>query len=214
MTPNDTVQSVPPIGDPSDAVLAHAFPPPPPALDPLPSRVQQITLLRLFVAGLLAALAGMWLSFQHHELLQHGGFFLMTYAVVMAASWLPPSVLSRRVDRLLERWVRNSSSGYYGVMALATFAQLELASVLDSIAGFEFAISKLREFAIQTAIGFSREAVMNFVWAMAWPWKLMPEHGLWPAAILVAATWGVFRLGREVLPHTMLQAALRTPRAP
>lgn len=214
MTPNDTVQTVPPNGEPSDAGLARAFPPPPPALDPLPSRLQQMTLLLLLVAGLLAALAGMLLTFQHHELLQHGGFFLMTYAVVMAASWLPPSVLSRRVDRLLERWVRNSSGGYYGVMALATFVQLELASLLDSIGGFEFAIPKVREFAIQTVVGFSMDSLMNFVWAMAWPWKLMPEHGFWAAAILVAATWGVFRVGREVLPHTMLEAAARTPHAP
>ncbi len=214
MTPKVTVQPVPANGEPCDAVLSQAFPPPPPALDPLPSRVQQITLLLLLVTGLCAALAGMLLSFQYHELLQQGGFFLMTYAVLMAASWLPPSVLSRRVDRLLERWVRNSSGGYYGVMALATFAQLELASLLDSIAAFEFAIPQLREFAIHTAIGFSMDAVMNFVWAMAWPGKLLPQHGLWAAAILVAATWGVFRLGREILPHTMLQAAPRIPRAP
>lgn len=207
------MQTAPPNGESTDAVLAHASPPPPPALDPLPSRIQQITLLLILVAGLSAALAGMLFSFEHHELLQHGGFFLMTYAVVMGASWLPPSVLSRRMDRLLDRWVRNSSGGYYGVMALATFAQLELASLLDSIAAFEFAIPQLREFAIQTAIGFSMDSVKNFVWAMAWPWKLMPEHGIWAAAILVALTWGVFRLGRELLPHTMLEAAARNPHA-
>src|SRR5688572_11003033 len=98
------------------AAPPSVLPPPPPALDPRPSLLQSRWLGVLFGVGLLLIFLGLALHAATGLLLQRAGFFLATYAVLIGAAWLPAGVLSRRVDALVERWVRNSSGGFYGVM--------------------------------------------------------------------------------------------------
>lgn len=178
-----------------------ATPPPPPALDPRPSALQSRVLMALFGGGVVLVLLGAALSVPRPLLLQRGGFFLATFALLVGAAWLPSSVLSSRVDALLERWVRNTSGGFYGVMALSVFVQMELAGLLDRITGFELDGSALRNALVEHVIGFSTDTVMSFVWGMAWPARLIQDHGPGASALLAGACWLVFRGSRAVLPH-------------
>jgi hypothetical protein len=188
------------------------LPPPPPALDPRPSQRQTAFLLGAFVVGALLILFGLVVDFRFDRVLQHAGFFLATYALVVGASWLPPSVLSQRVDRILDKWVRSSTGGYYGVMALAMFAYLELHATLDGLAGFEFPTRGLIQFLVQSVVGASVQAGMNLGQAMGWPWPLISHAGFPAAPIFVGLTWGVFRLGSTFLPHASMQGPPRQPK--
>jgi hypothetical protein len=181
-------------------------PPPPPALDPRPTPLQYRILLTLFGAGLVAFVSGLLMSTREAMLVQRGGVFFAVYALVVAASWLPPSVLSRRIDATLDKWVRGSATGYYGMMALATFVHLEIGSLFDAVTGFEFSVAAVRDAAVQWLIGFSQESIMNLVWGFAWPGNLFQARAdaMLPG-ILVGITLLIFRACGRLLPHANFQ---------
>lgn len=189
------------------------LPPPPPALDPLPSALQRSLLTGLFAGGILVFVVGLLLEARYATLVERVGVFCAVYAILVAASWLPPSVLSKRVDDALEKWVRGSATGYYGMMAFATFTHLEIQSVFDSIAEFELSMSSLIQAPMKWIIGVSVDSIMNFVWGFAWPGNLFQSRAsaIGPA-LVVAITWGVFALGSKVLPHASFQGGKRRPK--
>lgn len=189
------------------------LPPPPPVLDPRPSALQSRWLGVLFGGGVLLILTGLALQTNAGLLLQRGGFFLATYAVLIGAAWLPSGVLSRRIDTLVERWVRNSSGGFYGVMALSIFLQLEAVALVRRILEFEPSVDELRNAVIQHLIGFSQDSVMSFVWGMAWPGRLLKDHGSSATAALAVAAWLVFRLSQRIVPHVGWQKRVPAPAA-
>lgn len=180
----------------------HLSPPPPPPIDPRPTRLQQHLLLALFALGVALLLLGFTLSLPQAALFQHGGFFLCCYVAVVSASWLRDGVLSRRVDRFLDRWVKNGGRGFYGMMALSLYVHLELETLLESVTGFELAGDWWRDLLIESLIGFSIESLKNFVAAMAWPATVLTVRGGGLSALLlVAGCWGIYELGRRVLPQ-------------
>jgi F0F1-type ATP synthase membrane subunit c/vacuolar-type H+-ATPase subunit K len=199
------------------AVRDHAspsmLPPPPPALDPLPSTVQRSLLLGLLVVGIATFGAGLLIEARYGDLVERVGVFLAVYAVLVATSWLPPSVLTQRVDAALEKWVRGSATGYYGMMAFATFTHLEILSLFDAIVDFEPSMSALIEAPLKWLIGFSTESIMNFVWGFAWPGNLFQSraNAIGPG-LVVGITWAVFALGAKVLPHASFQGGKRRPK--
>jgi hypothetical protein len=190
---------------------APALPPPPPVLDPRPSTLQSRWLGVLFGGGVLLVLAGLALQEDAGLLLQRAGCFLATYAVLIGAAWLPSGVLSRRIDSLVERWVRNSSGGFYGVMALSVFLQLEAFALVRRIVEFEPSLDELRNALIQHLIGFSQDSIMSVVWGMAWPGRLLRDHGGTATAALAVAAWLVFRLSQRIVPHVGLQKRASAP---
>lgn len=191
---------VPPIPASTTASTLPAAPPPPPAVDPLPTALQVKVMAGMFVSGVIAVAIG-FLVGSYGPVVQRGGVFLAVYAVLAAASWLPPSVLSRRVDATLERWVRGSATGFYGMMALATFVHLELITMIDAVASFELSTGAIKQALIQRVIGFSQESLMNFVWGFAWPGNLFQNRAGLAPFVLVGLAWGLFRVGARVLPH-------------
>jgi hypothetical protein len=192
-----------PSGEDRPPAPRGVVPPPAPALDPRPDLRQTRLLLALFGVGLALVFAGL-LPFPLALLCQRAGFFLATFAVLAAAAWLPASVLSRRIDAALDRWVRNTSGGFYGVMALAVFVQLELAGLPERLAGFDPG-GALREALVARIVGFTTDSVMAFVWGMAWPARLIKDHGSTATVLLAAACWVVFRASRPVLPHAAFE---------
>jgi hypothetical protein len=120
--------------------------------------------------------------------------------------------VSRRVDRVLEKSVRNSSGGYYGVMALATFACLEFHSLFDGLVEFEFSTRVLRELGLQWLMGFSVESLRNLISAMIWFGPLFSGGSSLAGLAFIAITWGVFRLCRGVLPHDAFEPVRRDTR--
>lgn len=189
-------------------------PPPPPRIDPRPTPPQQRVLLGLASTGAILCTAGYLVDLDAARSLQRAGLFLLCYAGVVGSSWLPTGVLSRRVDAMLDRWVKQGASGYYGVMALATYVHLEMRTMAEAVMGFEFDQGLLRDVVIQWVTGFSLESVMNFAKAMAWPATLWGKQatGLAPL-LLVAGTWGAYELGRRYLPQRVEKQRLDSPGA-
>lgn len=186
-------------------------PPPAPTLDPGPDEVQRLLLVCVSVLGVAAIAAGSLLEWKEAPLLRQGGWFCVIYAAIVASSWLPEGRLSVRVDRLLDRWVRNSGSGYYGLMALAVFVPLELASTWQALTGWEWSREAIGSAVMQWITGFSMDSLRNFISAMIWPGHLVPEYGVGRAGVLFAATWGLFELGRRRLPQLRFDPARRAP---
>lgn len=186
------------------ALPPPSAPPPPPALNPRPDPMQRTLLIALFATGVAAALAGWLLDFPKAALVERGGYFFATHALLVAAAWLPPSVLSRRVDQWLERWVGNASGGYYGMMALATFACLEFHSMLDDIAGFSPADLDTRDLIRELVVGFSVGWLQNFIAAMTWFMPIFADGGAPSGIAFIGVTWGVFMLSRRLIPPAAL----------
>jgi hypothetical protein len=198
-----------PMHEREPAAMPHfPAPPPPPALNPRPDPLQRTLLLALFACGVVAALAGWLLDFPKAALVERGGYFFATHALLVAAAWLPPSVLSRRVDQWLERWVGNASGGYYGMMALATFACLEFHSMLDGIAGFSLVDVDARDLVRELVIGAGVGWLQNFIAAMTWFMPIFADGGAPSGIVFIGVTWGVFVLSRRLIPPAAL-----TPRA-
>lgn len=129
------------------------------------------------------------------------GLFLLTYCGVVAAGSLPDKWISRRLDAVLDRWVRDKTGGgFYGMVALSVFVGLEARALFDPddglLSGWKFVEGQLLHY----LIGFSMDSLKNMVMAMAWPWPMISRAGVLWTGIYVAACWGAFSLGRAVLP--------------
>ena len=88
------------------------------------------------------------------------------------------------------------------MMALASYAYLEIRTITESITAFSFSRDWIRDALIHWATGFSIESVMNFIYAMAWPGLLWGKGGgsLAPV-VLIATTWAIYEGGRRVFPQ-------------
>ena len=181
---------------------AIVSPPPPPAIDPRPTELQLKVLAGMFGTGAVLALIGGLATFRFDTHVVLGGMFLATYASLVALSWLPPSVFSRRIDKVLDRWVRNSATGYYGVMALGAFISLEIGSFVDMLLALDF---DLKSMILQRLTRFSVESMKNLGFGFGWPSLVFKNGGAPGAAVLVGVTWAIFRATARVLPHATFQ---------
>jgi hypothetical protein len=185
-----------------DLQQAGTLPPPPPALDPLPSALQLRVLVGLFASGVVAFVVGLVIASPVAPLVQRGGVFGAVYALVVAASWLPANgPLAKRIDVLLDKWVRGSATGYYGMMALATFTHLEMQSALDAVTGFFAGLEQMFTSPISWVVEALKDSLMNLVWGFAWPGDIFQNRAGLAPVVLVVLTLGVFRLGSKLLPH-------------
>lgn len=189
----------------------HAPPPPPPAGAPMATPPQQllpgfelsqeqlVVIGTLAVAGLVLCVVelfvgAVWLPGVF-------GMFLIVYSGIVIAGSLPARWISRRLDRVLDKWARDKTgSGYYGMVALAWFAHAEVLDIIDPedglLAGWDF----VQESLVSHLIGFSAGSLENFVRAMVWPFGAIESAGLLQAGVFAAACWAVFQVGRAFLP--------------
>lgn len=129
------------------------------------------------------------------------GLFLLTWSAVVAAGSLPDEWISRRLDEVLDNWVRDhGGGGFYGLMALSAFVGMELDALLDPREGLLSGWSFVEGQVLQLLIGFSVESLKNMIMAMIWPWPLIVRAGLVDAAIFILACWAAFALARKWLP--------------
>lgn len=129
------------------------------------------------------------------------GMFLLVYTGIVVAGSLPARWISRRLDDVLDRWVRDrSGSGYYGLVALAFFAHAEVRDVLDPENGLFSGWGYIGTSVAEWFIGFSLGSLQNFIESMVWPFRTFTHHGVLQTAIFGLACWAVFQVGRSFLP--------------
>lgn len=129
------------------------------------------------------------------------GLFLLSYSGLVLLSRLPPNVLGPRVDERLEKWVASSGAGFYGLMTTVRFAQLELADLLDAVSSMVGVGDQMKSWVWELITGISIDAVMNSVKAFIWPFEVIKEFGLLPAALLTAPLWGLYVTGAKAFPR-------------
>lgn len=101
------------------------------------------------------------------------------------------------LDPVHRKWLA-FGGGFYGVVALITYAVIELGDLRSFWAGFESLADLARRFGFEMLVGLLVEAMVNFVRAIAWPvywlseirtghpwlWFLAAYLGYWAGARL------------------------------
>lgn len=136
------------------------------------------------------------------------GCFLALYGGMVVLQRLPAGWLGRTLRQRLRAAVVSSGVGFYGVMTLARFLQLEVHDLLGLAVEFELSRSLVSHLIRDWLIGFSMQSLMNSIDAMMWPVMLMREYGMPVAAAVVLSTWSLYALGARTFPevHAELEA--------
>ena len=74
----------------------------------------------------------------------------------------------RRLNPVHNKWLK-FGGGFYGIVALLTYAVVELGEIRDFIARYDGILGLLSQLSFGLIIEFIIDAVMNFVVAIAWP---------------------------------------------
>ena len=102
-----------------------------------------------------------------------------------------------QVDLVRNKWMK-FGGGFYGVVALLTYAVVELGELWDFLRSFESVWALVSQFGLNMLIGLLVEALRNFILAIAWPaywlsnihtghawlWFLVAYAGYWAGARL------------------------------
>ena len=98
----------------------------------------------------------------------------------------------RRLNPVHNKWLK-FGGGFYGVVALLTYAVVELGEIKDFVARYDGLVGLISKLSIGLVIEFFIDAIMNFVVAIAWPaywigdiageyiwvWLLVAYGGYW-----------------------------------
>lgn len=128
------------------------------------------------------------------------GCFLLLYGTLIVLQRPFFSGLGKTLQKRMHMAIASSGVGFYGVMTLARFFQLELHDVLADLADLDLSQLRLRGLVLDWLIGFSMQSLKNSIDAFMWPLKLMSAYGKAGAAIVVGAAWGLYWLGARVFP--------------
>ncbi len=129
------------------------------------------------------------------------GCFLLLYGALIVLQRPLFSGLGRTLQQRMHAAVLSNGFGFYGVMTLARFLQLELHDLIEGLAEFDFGGNLVRELFMDWLIGFSQQSLMNSIDAFMWPVKLMTAYGMYSAGIIAGAAWLLYTLGAKVFPE-------------
>jgi len=76
---------------------------------------------------------------------------------------------SKKTDMVHGKWLA-FGGGFYGVVALLTYAVIELGEIRDFLLQFESISAFFANISFNMLIGLIIDAFMNFILALAWPW--------------------------------------------
>lgn len=179
-------------------------PPPPPAPAPLTtgpgSRAALLTGWFALQGGTSIALILAWrFGFSTHpEILGTCGGFLAIHVVLLALYRYSEHPLARGALQQFSHRLVHSGVGFYGLVTLARFLQLEVDDILADLNG-EWSLS-IGGFIREWVIGFSIDSLRNSIEAFQWPWKLLLRAG-WPWTIgALACCWLPYALAGRLFP--------------
>lgn len=174
------------------------------------ARTHWHVLCALLIGGgaaiVLASLAG-WV--EEAGFVAHLGVFVALYGAIVALQHLPPNWGGASLQRSLRGTLVRNGVGFYGVMTLARFLQLELHDLLDDVVTFEPSRAAVMSVLKDWLIGFSADSLRNSIEAFMWPVRLMGAHGKVAAAAGVLAAWSLYTFGSRVFPEAHAALAER-----
>lgn len=133
------------------------------------------------------------------------GCFLAVYATLVLLQSPHSALFGAGFKRRLQQAIISSGVGFYGVVSLSRFLQLELHDVLDALREFELSQSQVKGLVRDWLIGFSMQSLMNSIEAMLWPFKMLSALGMLKAAVVFVPLWALYRLGGWVFPELAAQ---------
>ena len=101
-----------------------------------------------------------------------------------------------KVSPIHGKWLK-FGGGFYGTIALMTFAIVEVGEILAFFTQFSEIMGKLSNFHFGMIVDFFVESIMNFVTAIAWPWYWMEEIETGEFWIWLLAAYGGYWLGAK-----------------
>lgn len=180
--------------------------PPPPPAPPAPLPTGSGARANL-LAGWFAVQAGASIALilawrfgysTHPEILGTCGSFLAIHVVLLGLFRYSEHPLARSALQRFGARLVHSGVGFYGLMTLARFLQLEVEDILADLAG-DWSGS-LGGFIREWVIGFSIDSLRNSIEAFQWPWKLLLRTG-WPWTIgALACCWLPYALAGRMFP--------------
>jgi len=137
------------------------------------------------------------------------GSFLLIYAVLIVLQRRTFSGIVGTAGQRMRAAIISKGVGFYGVMTMARFLQLELHDLVDGLG--EFAVTREQVFGMAKdwLIGFSAQSLRNSIDAFLWPMKLMGDYGMFRAGVMGGSAWVLYALGAKVFPdvHAGIEAA-------
>lgn len=103
-------------------------------------------------------------------------------------------LLGRVVGRVAKMSERGGES-FYGSVAAAEFLRREFLSLREAAAE----ATSLTDFVFSELIGFGLETIFNVLWAGIWPFSWSVRFGWTNVAVVAAAAWVAWALGRWTL---------------
>jgi len=85
-----------------------------------------------------------------------------------------PEPARHKMNPVHNKWL-SFGGGFYGVVALMTYAVIELGEIRDFIFNLGGFFQMLANLSLDLIIGFIINSFMNFIWAMTWPIYWMSE---------------------------------------
>ena len=133
------------------------------------------------------------------------GCFLVVYAALVLLQSPHSALFGAGFKRRLQGAIISSGVGFYGVLTLSRFLQLELHDLLDALREFELSEQQVKGVVRDWLIGFSVESFKNSLEAMLWPFKMLSALGMVKAALVFVPLWALYRLGGWVFPELSAQ---------
>ncbi len=158
-----------------------------------------VTIGLMTVGALLVGLATLgWLP--PRGLSAFVGSFLLLYATLIVLQRRTFSGISSTLGQRLRAAVISKGVGFYGVMTMARFLQLELHDLIEGLGEFAATRDQVIGIAKDWLIGFSAQSLRNTIDAFLWPVKLMGDYGMFRAGIVAGSAWVLYALGSKVFP--------------
>ncbi|HRD73981.1 MAG TPA: hypothetical protein PK216_13290 [Aquimonas sp.] len=155
----------------------------------------------LALAGLTTFAASFAFGDRLSDALEFLGIALLLYGALIGASRMPESWVGAWFAKRLDAWVESHGAGFYGLVALARFVQLEAEDSLAALLGFDLYAFDWNDMLMHRLMGFSMDSLRNLISASVWPAQVFSEWGFLTASLILALLWGIHSLGSRVFPE-------------
>jgi len=135
------------------------------------------------------------------DLAAFAGAYLLLYGALVGLQSGALGIAGPVLQQRLKKAVVSSGVGFYGVVTLSRFLQLELYDLIEGLAAFDATRLQVRAVIQEWLIGFSVQSLHNSISAFLWPAKLIGEYGMFRAGAAAGTAWLIYAGGARVFPE-------------